>query len=118
MRILFTFAALLPLTASAAGNQAALGELPAVTNPDPDPAPLDTIVVTADREARSASETPASISRIDGRVIENLSAKHSDEILNRSAGVYFQHGSGQESLGAIRSPVLSGPGACGVFLMA
>jgi iron complex outermembrane receptor protein len=118
MRILFTFAALLPLTASAAGNQAALGELAAVTNPDPDPAPLDTIVVTADREARSASETPASISRIDGRVIENLSAKHSDEILNRSAGVYFQHGSGQESLGAIRSPVLSGPGACGVFLMA
>ena len=39
-------------------------------------------------------------------------------MLNRSAGVYIQRGSGAESLGAIRSPVLTGAGACGAFLVA
>ena len=117
MRILSLFAALLPLTAAAV-DQEALEQFAGIRDSDPNPPPFETIVVTADREPRSAAETPASISRIEGRVLEELSAKHSDEILNRSAGVYFQHGSGQESLGAIRSPVLSGPGACGAFLMA
>ena len=39
-------------------------------------------------------------------------------MLNTSPGVYVQRGSGAESLGAIRSPVLTGAGACGAFLMA
>ncbi len=39
-------------------------------------------------------------------------------MLNRNAGVYIQRGSGAESLGAIRSPVLAGAGACGAFLVA
>ncbi len=46
-----------------------------------------------------------------------LSAKHQAEALNRVAGVYVQRGSGAESLAAIRSPVLSGAGACGAFLV-
>ena len=32
-------------------------------------------------------------------------------------GTLIQRGSGQESLTAIRSPVLTGPGSCGAFLM-
>jgi len=36
--------------------------------------------------------------------------------MNRVAGVMIQRGSGQESLTAIRSPVLAGAGACGGFL--
>jgi outer membrane receptor protein involved in Fe transport len=39
-------------------------------------------------------------------------------VLNRNAGVYIQRGSGAESLGAIRSPVLAGAGACGAFRVA
>jgi iron complex outermembrane recepter protein len=105
MRKLLALLALLPLAESVAADQAA---------PELD----DVVVVTANREASTASKTPASISRIDASELADLSPKHPDEVLNRSAGVYVQHGSGQESLGAIRSPVLAGAGACGVFLMA
>ena len=76
------------------------------------------VVVTATRDKRSASQTPASISRIDDQTIADLDSKHQADVLNRNAGVYIQRGSGAESLGAIRSPVLAGPGACGAFLVA
>lgn len=118
MRIPVMLTALLPLSAAAATNQAAVEQLREIADPVPDPPPFETIVVTAEREARSAARSPASISRVDGSALDDLSAKHSDDVLNRIPGVYFQRGSGQESLGAIRSPVLSGPGACGAFLMA
>ena len=47
-----------------------------------------------------------------------MGAKHQADVLNRIAGVYVQRGSGAESLMAIRSPVLTGAGACGAFLVA
>ena len=119
MRTRFILLALLPLTATAAIDQKAAEEVERIIDPAIGPErPYETIVVTADRTARAASETPASVSRIGADDIADLSAKHQDEILNRIAGVYVQHGSGQESLGAIRSPVLAGAGACGVFLVA
>ena len=76
------------------------------------------IVVTATRDKRSALQTPASISRIDSKTIQDIDSKHQADVLNRNAGVYIQRGSGAESLGAIRSPVLTGAGACGAFLVA
>jgi len=76
------------------------------------------IVVTATRDKRSAFLTPASISRIDDETIAAIDSKHQADVLNRNAGVYIQRGSGAESLGAIRSPVLTGAGACGAFLVA
>ena len=66
----------------------------------------------------AASVTPASISRIDDETIAAIGSKHQADVLNRNAGVYIQRGSGAESLGAIRSPVLAGAGACGAFLVA
>ena len=36
--------------------------------------------------------------------------------MNRAPGTMIQRNSGEESLTAIRSPVLTGPGSCGVFL--
>jgi iron complex outermembrane recepter protein len=118
MRTPFVLLALLPLTAAAAVDQEAQSQLDEIINPTAKVAPFETIVVTADRAARAAAETPASVSRVGADEIDDLSAKHQDEILNRIAGVYVQHGSGQESLGAIRSPVLAGAGACGAFLIA
>jgi outer membrane receptor protein involved in Fe transport len=79
---------------------------------------MSQIVVTATREPRDALTTPASVSRIGGEELERLGAKHQADALNRNAGVYIQRGSGAESLGAIRSPVLAGAGACGAFLIA
>lgn len=120
MRTAFILLALLPLTVIAATNPrtAEVDEFDGVIDPSGPPGQYDTIVVTANREAREAARTPASISRVGADEIADLSAKHQDEILNRIAGVYIQHGSGQESLGAIRSPVLAGAGACGAFLVA
>ena len=46
-----------------------------------------------------------------------VGSTHHSEILNRVPGTLIQRGSGQESLTAIRSPVLTGPGSCGAFLM-
>ncbi len=120
MRTLFILLALLPLTTLAATNPSTSEdkEVEGVVDKFGQPHAYETIVVTANREAREAAKTPASISRIGADDIADLSAKHQDEILNRIAGVYVQHGSGQESLGAIRSPVLAGAGACGAFLIA
>ena len=83
-----------------------------------DPVEPEDIVVTATRDKRSAFQTPASISRIGDQTISDIDSKHQADVLNHNAGVYIQRGSGAESLGAIRSPVLAGAGACGAFLVA
>src|SRR5688572_16763689 len=102
-------ALMLPL-ASAAGEPPAGGTLASTTAED--------IVVTAARQERSAATTPASISHMDSAALADISAKHQADSMNRNAGVYVQRGSGAESLMGIRSPVLTGAGACGSFLVA
>jgi outer membrane receptor protein involved in Fe transport len=77
---------------------------------------LEEIVVTAQRQPMAALATPLSIGRVDQDAIDLLGATHSSEALNRVPGVMVQRGSGQESLTAIRSPVLTGAGSCGAFL--
>jgi iron complex outermembrane recepter protein len=77
---------------------------------------LEEVVVTARRQAVSTLATPLSLDRVGGAVIELIGATHSSEVLNRVPGAMVQRGSGQESLTAIRSPVLTGAGSCGAFL--
>jgi outer membrane receptor protein involved in Fe transport len=79
-------------------------------------ADLEEIIVTAARQSVSTYATPLSISRVDGDAIELVGATHSSEILNRVPGALVQRGSGEESLTAIRSPVVTGAGSCGAFL--
>lgn len=43
--------------------------------------------------------------------------QHPKQIFQRVPGVWISRGSGQEHLTSIRSPVLTGPGACGSFLL-
>jgi outer membrane receptor protein involved in Fe transport len=109
MRTTLILVALAPLAASAADDTMA---------GDVDDAEPQDVVVTATRDKRSAFQTPASISRIDDKTIRDIDSKHQADVLNHNAGVYIQRGSGAESLGAIRSPVLAGAGACGAFLVA
>lgn len=75
------------------------------------------VVVTASRRAEARLDVPASVARLGAEELRLVGASHASESLNRVAGVMIQRGSGQESLTAIRSPVLSGPGACGTFLV-
>jgi outer membrane receptor protein involved in Fe transport len=112
MRIPIIAVALLPLAARAANDTETR---PAgAANAD---ASTAVIVVTADRAPRDQLTTPASISRLDDDELAQLGAKHQAEALNQVAGVYVQRGSGAESLTAIRSPVLTGAGSCGAFLV-
>jgi iron complex outermembrane receptor protein len=80
------------------------------------PGDLEEIVVTASRRPVPALETPFSLGSLGREAIALTGATHHSEILNRVAGVMIQRGSGQESLTAIRSPVLTGAGSCGAFL--
>ena len=114
MRTLLAFAALLPLGASAADEPAS----PTETDSPEVNSQVQDVVVTATREPISVSVAPASVTRIDGNDFASVATKHQADLLNRAAGVYVQRGSGAESLTAIRSPVLTGAGACGSFLVA
>ncbi|HET7204343.1 MAG TPA: TonB-dependent receptor [Steroidobacteraceae bacterium] len=78
---------------------------------------LEEVVVTARRQAVPTLATPLSIGRVGEAGIDLVGATHSSEVLNRVPGAMVQRGSGQESLTAIRSPVLTGAGSCGAFLL-
>ena len=81
-----------------------------------EPPTLEEIVVTAERRAEPALQTPLSIGRVGAGDLRLVGETHASEVLNRVPGVMIQRGSGQESLTAIRSPVLTGAGSCGAFL--
>lgn len=74
------------------------------------------VVVTATRVAQPLREYAGSITRIDGEDIALIGATHHTETINVAPGALLQRNSGQESLTALRSPVLTGPGSCGAFL--
>jgi iron complex outermembrane recepter protein len=82
------------------------GEVPAESGP----ATLDRVTVRVERAA------PASIATLDRAAIETIAATHPSELMQRLPGTWISRGSGQEQLTAIRSPVLTGTGACGAFL--
>lgn len=74
---------------------------------------LETVTITADRVD---NHTPAnSISVIDD--IDKQQPMHIYELMTKSPGTWISKGNGQEHLTAIRSPVLTGAGGCGSFLM-
>ena len=77
---------------------------------------LEEVIVTATRSEQQLREFPGSISVVSGDDVALVGATHHAEIMNRAPGTMIQRNSGQESLTAIRSPVLTGPGSCGVFL--
>jgi outer membrane receptor protein involved in Fe transport len=77
---------------------------------------LEEIVVTATRRPVAALEVPLSLDAVGADELRLVGSTHHAETMNRIAGVMIQRGSGQESLTAIRSPVLTGAGSCGAFL--
>ncbi len=77
---------------------------------------LGEVIVTGTRTAEPLRDFAGSIGVIGDESVALVGATHHVEIVNRVAGAMIQRNNGQESLTAIRSPVLSGPGSCGVFL--
>jgi len=79
---------------------------------------LETIIVTATRDARSADDVGASIRAIGEEELAIVNAVHINEVMGRAPGTWISRGNGQEHLTAIRSPVFTGSGSCGAFYMA
>ncbi len=76
------------------------------------------LIITATRVASESAKNIGNIHKITTEQIQDVSHHHIQELLVQAPGVNFQRGNGHESLTAIRSPVLTGAGACGAFLMA
>ena len=79
---------------------------------------LDEVIITATRVPEAAAELIGNSAAIDGDALAMTAHVHIQEALARLPGVGIHRNNGQEYLPAIRSPVLSGAGACGSFLMA
>jgi iron complex outermembrane recepter protein len=77
---------------------------------------VEEVIVTATRTQQQLRDFAGSISVVSSDDVALVGSTHHAEILNRAPGTMIQRNSGQESLTAIRSPVLTGPGSCGVFL--
>ncbi len=78
---------------------------------------LEEVLVTATRSPVALASYAGSATRVTAGDTALLGATHASELVNRAAGAMIQHGSGQESLTALRSPVLTGAGACGAVLV-
>lgn len=79
---------------------------------------LETIIVTANRTADSGATLGQAWSALSAEEVSAVDLQHSNQLFNRIAGAWVSRGNGQESLISLRSPVLSGAGACGAFFTA
>ncbi|MFQ5634383.1 MAG: TonB-dependent receptor [Gammaproteobacteria bacterium] len=77
----------------------------------------DVLVVTAAKERRPALELIGNTAKLAAERIRLSNHQHIHELGVAATGTWLSRGNGQENLTAIRSPVLTGPGACGAFLV-
>jgi len=77
---------------------------------------LDAVQVTTRRPEDGRVRAEA-VARLDAAALDRLAPTHANDALARVPGAWASRGSGQEQLLALRSPVLTGPGACGAFLV-
>ncbi len=78
--------------------------------------PLERIEVRSQRYTLNQSVN-SSRTTISKAALRLVAPKHPNEVFNRVPGAWISRGSGQEHLTAIRSPVLTGAGACGAFMV-
>jgi iron complex outermembrane receptor protein len=80
---------------------------------------LESISVVEVRSSRSTlnNDVNSSLTELTASEIRAEAPKHPNEIFDRVPGAWASAGSGQEHLTAIRSPVLTGAGACAAFMV-
>lgn len=81
-----------------------------------DAQPIERITTTASRVEALSTQLPVIISVLNEAQLNAIAPTHIEEAMQRVAGANIQRGNGQEYLPALRSPVLSGAGACGGLL--
>jgi len=99
---------MLPLAVNCAAAQA---------NPGTNSSPPEQIVVTATRSVTGVLDVAGNIAQIGPHELGLTAATHAYELSVRVPGAWISRNSGQEQLTALRSPVLTGAGSCGAFLM-
>lgn len=95
--------ALMLMLAAAAASASAIAE-------EPELPPIEV-------HERSLQSDQQQVYALGRDAIEQRQAQHPQQLLAPLPGVWISRGSGQEHLTAIRSPVFTGAGACGAFLM-
>lgn len=81
-------------------------------------AEIDEVVSSASRSEKLLSEQSGNLALVTGEERAFVKSTHFSELAVRVPGVNFSRNSGQEYLASIRSPIFTGAGACGAFLMA
>ena len=96
-----------------------LAELPALAQQQSGQQAIEEIEIFANnRRAEGLTDVNAAVSVINEEELDLIGHSHYQEALTRVPGFSGNRNNGQESLMAIRSPVLTGAGACGAFLIA
>jgi len=85
---------------------------------DNTPAVEEIQVISSSRRPENLTDVNAAIAILSEEELRLIAHTHIQESANRLPGVNINRNNGQESLISIRSPVLSGGGACGAFLLA
>ncbi len=75
------------------------------------------VLVTASRVEEEGQSLPLAWSAVGATDLAVTAAIHINEVMQRVPGAWIVRGNGQESLPALRSPVLTGAGSCGAFFM-
>jgi iron complex outermembrane receptor protein len=75
------------------------------------------VVQVRSRRYETVSTQNTSLSVLSEDEILVVKPRHPNQLFNRVAGAWVSNGSGQEHLTAIRSPVLTGAGACAAFMV-
>ena len=78
----------------------------------------ENILVTASRVEENAMKLPLAWSAVNSETLQFIDPIHINEIMQRVPGAWISRGNGQESIIALRSPVLTGAGGCGAFFAA
>ncbi|MBD1391008.1 TonB-dependent receptor [Neiella sp. HB171785] len=79
---------------------------------------VEVITVTKSRELVLQNQPGDRQVTLDGDVLSLVKHQHIQQSINRLPGVNLARGNGQEYLPAVRSPILTGAGACGSILSA
>lgn len=79
---------------------------------------IETTVVSASPLVVTQGASPVAIFRLGDEKLDDVNAQHPYEIVVNTPGAWVSRGDGQEHLTAIRSPVFTGAGACGAFVIA
>jgi outer membrane receptor protein involved in Fe transport len=82
------------------------------------PAVIEDVLVTATRIPEESLALPLAWTSLDQAAVSFTGHVHINELMQRVPGAWISRGNGQESLTALRSPVLTGAGSCGAFYMA